>query len=51
MPHDTVILLIQFDSPLSVPTKTDAAKASTMDYEGPGQPEVRVDIHIFICFG
>ena len=48
MPHDTVILLIQFDSPLSVPTKTDAAKASTMDYEGPGQPEVRVGIRIFI---
>ena len=48
MPHDTVILLIQFHSPLSVPTKTDAAKAVTMDYERPRQPEVRVVIRIFI---
>ena len=44
MPHDTVIMFIQFDSSLLVPTKTDAAKASPMDYERPGQPEVRVDI-------
>ena len=50
LPHDTVILLIQFDNPLLVSTKTDAAKVSPMDYERPGQPEVRVDMHMFICF-
>ena len=38
MLHDTVILLIQFDSLLLLLTKTDAAKASPMDCEQPGRP-------------